>query len=212
MHSTKETGFSNTFSKNEYFDKASLEIYDFKLIDLSTKIYTKRNQFITEFTPWFQKLHEDISGKKETVSISYKTSCAENLEAQFKESLQKDKLSTRTNIGIHKDDLEFLIDGYPLKKFGSQGQQKTLLIALKLGQSLFIEQATGLKPFLLLDDIFDKLDKIRVGNLMMLVSERKFGQIFITDTDISRVPTLFKDLDVSMKRFHIEKGTIKEHE
>ncbi len=199
------------FQMERRFDKDSLEIYDFKLIDLCEKIFQTRNQFISDFTPWFQHLHEGISGKKEKVSINYKTTCDTDLITQFAKALEKDKISARTNVGIHKDDLEFTIDGYPLKKFGSQGQQKTLLIALKLAQSLFIEQATGLKPFLLLDDIFDKLDETRVGNLMKLVSEKKFGQIFITDTDAARVPLLFNDLDVTMKKFHINSGNVEEH-
>lgn len=200
------------FQKERTFHLESLEIYDFKLIELSKKIHDRRNQFISDFSPWFQELHEKISGNKESVNITYKTTCDKDLQQQFDTSREKDKASARTNIGIHKDDLDFLIEGYPLKKFGSQGQQKTLLIALKLAQSLFIEQATGLKPFLLLDDIFDKLDESRVGNLMELVSEKKFGQIFITDTDISRVPSLFNNFDVHLKKFHIEKGSITEHE
>ncbi len=184
------------FQTERIFDSASLEIYDFKLIELNSIIFQIREKFVEDFIPWFQKLHIEISGNKESVSIQYNSSCGENLELQFKDSEQKDRISARTNVGIHKDDLEFSIDGHTIKKFGSQGQQKTFLIALKLAQSFFIEQATGNKPFLLLDDIFDKLDSNRVTNLMKLVSEGNFGQIFITDTDKNRVSSLFKGLDV----------------
>lgn len=196
------------FQVERKFDFTSLEIYDYKLIELNERIYEKRNKFISEFSPWFQNLHEQISGNKEQVSLEYKTSCNADLTQQFKDSLEKDKFSARTNVGVHKDDLEFTIETYPIKKFGSQGQQKTFLIALKLAQSLFMEEATGLKPFLLLDDIFDKLDEQRVGNLMKLVSENKFGQIFITDTDDNRVPELFKELPITMNTYRIESGNI----
>jgi len=196
------------FQIERKFDFSSLEIYDYKLIELNERIYQKRHTFISDFIPWFQNLHEQISGNKEQVSLEYKTSCNADLTTQFKNSLEKDKLSARTNVGVHKDDLEFTIGGYPIKKFGSQGQQKTFLIALKLAQSLFMEEATGLKPFLLLDDIFDKLDEQRVTNLMKLVSENKFGQIFITDTDDNRVPELFKELSISMNTYRIDSGNI----
>ncbi len=196
------------FQLERRFDAESLEIYDFKLIELNQRIFEKRQKFISEFKPWFQNLHEQISGNKEKVSLEYKTSCNANLPEQFKASLEKDKFSARTNVGVHKDDLEFTIGTHPIKKFGSQGQQKTFLIALKLGQSLFMEEATGLKPFLLLDDIFDKLDEQRVANLMKLVSENKFGQIFITDTDDNRVPELFKNLPITMNTYRIDSGNI----
>ncbi len=196
------------FQVERTFDEASLEIYDFKLIELIQQIHEVRLKFVEDFTPWFQKLHTQISGNKETVSLSYTSTCNENLAEQFTDSRHKDKLSARTNIGIHKDDLEFSIDGHTIKRFGSQGQQKTFLIALKLAQSFFIEQATGNKPFLLLDDIFDKLDSSRVANLMKLVSEGNFGQIFITDTDKNRVSSLFKDLNGTLAEFTLTQGRI----
>ena len=110
---------------------------------------------------------------------------------------------------LHKDDLVFLIDGHPIKKFGSQGQQKSFLIALKLAQFQFIAKATGTKPILLLDDIFDKIDDQRVAALMKLVSEQHFGQLFITDTDKGRVPSLFAELDCDFKVFQVEKANVE---
>ena len=196
------------FQIERTFDESSLEIYDFKLIKLNQLIHDVRLKFVEDFTPWFQKLHIQISGDKESVSLEYKSTCHSELEQQFNNSRQKDKLSARTNVGVHKDDLGFYINGYTIKKFGSQGQQKTFLIALKLAQSFFIEQATGNKPFLLLDDIFDKIDSARVVNLMKLVSEGNFGQIFITDTDRNRVSSLFKDLKVTLKEFTLTDGRI----
>ncbi len=200
------------FQTERTFDPSSLEIYDFQLIDLNQKIYEKRQNFISEFTPWFQELNQKINGGSEKVGLTYVSTCGDDLEGQFSAAVQKDRLTARTTVGIHKDDLSFLLDEYPLKKFGSQGQQKTFLIALKLAQSLFIEQATGHKPFLLLDDIFDKLDKNRVKLLMELVSEKKFGQIFITDTDEKRASALFKDLDVTLNEFIVSEGKIEPNE
>jgi len=200
------------FLSERRFDEEALNIYDYKLIELNEKIHAKRLSFTESFKPWFQELHEKITGNKETVSLSYVSTLDGDLKDQFKLALEKDKFSARTNVGAHKDDLEFKINEHSIKKFGSQGQQKSFLIALKLAQSLFIEQATGLKPFLLLDDIFDKLDSERVKNLMTLVSEKKFGQIFISDTDKKRVPNLFSGIDVSVNKFQLDKGQATPYE
>ena len=197
------------FQQERRFDPTAIEVYDFKLIDLGEKIYETRKKFIDEFIPCFQEIHSAICGNSEEVGILYKSDGAQDLTTQFKTSLEKDRMTARTNVGIHKDDLEFSIAKHPLKKFGSQGQQKTFLISIKLAQSVFIEEATGMKPFLLLDDIFDKLDEFRVANLMKLVSEKKFGQIFITDTDKERVPSLFKELDVKMNKFNVQDSNVE---
>jgi len=200
------------FQQERKFDATALEIYDFRLIDYGEKIYAARKKFIEEFVPVFQEIHSAICGNFEEVGINYTSHGVGDLTDLFKSSLEKDKISTRTHIGIHKDDLEFTIASHPLKKFGSQGQQKTFLISIKLAQSIFIEEATGLKPFLLLDDIFDKLDENRVANLMRLVSEKKFGQIFVTDTDKERVPLLFKELDVKMNTFRVLNSNVEIYE
>ena len=117
-------------------------------------------------------------------------------------------MSTYTNVGVHKDDLIFRIKQHPIKKFGSQGQQKSFLIALKLAQYQVVRTIKKVRPILLLDDIFDKLDANRVKQLMELVSEQHFGQIFITDTDEGRVAALFDDIAVEFKTFTVVKGKI----
>ena len=128
----------------------------------------------------------------------------------LEESLQQDRYSGYTNVGIHKDDLEFTLDGHPLKRFGSQGQQKSFVVSIRLAQFEFNYQKIGYKPILLLDDIFDKLDDQRVMKLVRLVGDDHFGQVFITDTQQQRVERLFEDTQIDHKIFEVEKGCVKE--
>jgi len=122
--------------------------------------------------------------------------------------VEKDRVLERTTCGIHKDELEFTIHGMPMKKFGSQGQQKSFLIALKLAQYSFLQQQKGYKPLLLLDDIFDKLDEDRTRKLMQMVSDNDFGQVFITDTSSARINGIFNGLGISITLFKVNKGEV----
>lgn len=117
-------------------------------------------------------------------------------------------LLQRTTTGIHKDDYEFGIDGNPIKKFGSQGQQKSFVIALKLAQFDMIKKVKGFMPLLLLDDIFDKLDELRIQKLMTMVAGNSFGQIFVTDARPERTQAMFEDINAGIKIFHIEEGAV----
>ena len=167
-------------------------------------VFEKRNSFLQEFIPIFQKYYEIISGNKEDVSLAYISQLnAQSMPELFAEFLKADLRSQHTKEGIHKDDLEFLIAGHSVKKYGSQGQQKTYLLALKLAQFEIIKNIKGKKPILLLDDIFDKLDEKRVTALMELVSEHNFGQIFISDTSAERVVGLFENIAIKPKVFEI---------
>jgi DNA replication and repair protein RecF len=121
---------------------------------------------------------------------------------------EKDRVLERTTAGIHRDDLQFSIHQMPLKKFGSQGQQKSFLIALKLAQYSYLQQQKGFKPLLLLDDIFDKLDENRITKLMQLVSDHEFGQVFITDASTSRVEQIFSRINVDLKLFKVNGGQV----
>ena len=144
------------------------------------------------------------------MSLEYKSQLHDvNLSVLLDESLTKDKVLQYTTCGTHKDDLLFKISDFPIKKQGSQGQQKTFLIALKLAQFDFIKHLVGYKPLLLLDDIFDKLDDTRVESIVRLVSEHHFGQIFITDTHKERTEEIIKKIDDSYKIFDIEDGIVK---
>lgn len=191
------------------FNEESLSVWDAQLIELGNRIFEARSDYSSKFAPIFQDFYNQISGNKEEVQLNYRSDLQSHDFASLLSSKRdKDRQFQRTTVGIHKDDLEFGIGGHPLKKFGSQGQQKSFLIAVKLAQFDFIKQATSRVPFLLLDDIFDKIDDHRVANLMKLVSEHHFGQIFITDTHQGRVPQLFSDIDCEVREFQIEAGRV----
>ena len=198
------------FAANFTYDPTTLSIYNEQLIDLASKIYSKRCAFMEQFNPIFQSYYNSISGSKEQVSLEYKSQLNDrDLGSLLEESLTKDKILQYTTCGIHKDDLLFKIDDFPIKKQGSQGQQKTYLIALKLAQFDFIKNLVGYKPLLLLDDIFDKLDDTRVESIVRLVSEHNFGQIFITDTHKERTEEIVRKMDDSYKIFDVNDGVIQ---
>ena len=193
------------------FDKDSLEIWDVQLIEYAKKVFEKRTHFINDFISIFQKYYELISGGREHVELKYVSHLNENTFADvLAKALNRDRAMEYTTVGIHKDDLEFTINGHPLKKYASQGQQKSFLIALKLAQFDFIKNIKHVTPILLLDDIYDKLDDLRVKQLMELVSSDNFGQLFITDTHPSRLVELFKTTDAELKVFKISNGNATE--
>ena len=188
-------------------DLESLSVWDAQLIHIGEKIFYGRKSFIEPFTPGFLEMYQRISGGEEEVSLVYQSQYDDdNFELLFERARDKDLMLRRSTVGCHKDDLSFEIHGHPLKKFGSQGQQKSFLIALKLALFQYIQKETGAKPLLLLDDIFDKIDDHRVAALMELVSEHAFGQIFISDTHEKRVPELFENAGENVKVFHIAKA------
>jgi DNA replication and repair protein RecF len=195
------------FAEHHYFDPSSLEIWDEQLIHLGQKIHQARNSFLTEFKPLFQYYFNYISNGKENVEIVYDSQFTNNSFKQLlNDSLEKDRFTKYTNIGIHKDDLNLKIEHYPLKKFGSQGQQKSYVIAMKLAQFDYTKNIKGFKPLLLLDDIFDKLDDLRVKQIIHLVSDNSFGQTFITDTQKGRIEDIFNQVKIDHKIFEITDG------
>jgi len=197
------------FAESSSFDPDALEVWNVQLISLGNKIYSKRLEFLRSFIPVFAKFFEFISCGKEQVSINYDSQLNEHEFAKILEtSLKRDRILQYTTVGIHKDDLQFKIDTFPIKKFGSQGQQKSFLIGLKLAQFDFIQNIKQAKPILLFDDIFDKLDMLRVEKLMMLVAQHNFGQVFITDTSKERIQKVFKNIGFDYKHFTISQGTV----
>ncbi len=199
------------FAERKYFDKNSLEIWDRQLIKLAEKIHSKRTEFLDEFVPLFNHYFKIISAGKENVGISYSSQLNEHsLEELLTLFVEKDMLTRFTNAGIHKDDLLMEIDGYPVKKFGSQGQQKSYVVAIKLAQFDFTQNIKGFKPILLLDDIFDKLDENRVKQIIHLVSDNSFGQTFITDTHSQRIENIFRQVKIDHKIFEINEGIARE--
>lgn len=193
-----------SFAKNRYFDKDSLEIYDDPISNFGTRIFEKRKEFVEKLNPIVQHFYEIISGGKEIVNVIYESHLFDN---NFKEllssSIDKDRALTYTSKGTHKDDLLFEMNGNSIKKIGSQGQQKSFLISLKLAQINRIKELTGKSPILLLDDIFDKLDDTRVSQLIELVNKESFGQIFITDTHKERTENVVRRISEESKIFEI---------
>ena len=192
------------------YDPALLEIFDEQLVTSGKKIFEKRKQFMLDFIPLFNHYYHFLTDNQEEVNLHYASQLNDtNFEDLLKQSIEKDKVLERTTTGIHKDDLLFTITNMALKKFGSQGQQKSFLIALKLAQYAYLQKSKGFKPLLLLDDIFDKLDDNRVHKLMEMVSHHDFGQIFITDTGKERVLNIFNSIKVDVTLFEVDKGSIK---
>ena len=192
------------FALNQTFDADNLSIYNEQLSNSGQLIFEKRKQFLTDFIPIFEKHHTNISGGNEKVALKYESQLFEkDLMSLLEESLQKDRIIQYTSSGIHKDDLIFEIDGFPIKKFGSQGQQKSFLIALKLAQFEFMKKQSGELPILLFDDIFDKLDETRVQKIVTMVNDAVFGQIFISDTHAERTELIIKETHQSYKIFPI---------
>jgi len=200
------------FAKNRVWEKDSLDIYNDPITRFGTKIFEKRRIFVEKLNPIVQNFYRIISGGKETVSVIYESHLLEGFdftqpEKKFRdllqESLEKDRMLTYTSKGIHKDDLLFEMDAVLIKKIGSQGQQKSFLISLKLAQMSLIKELTHKTPILLLDDIFDKLDDTRVSQLIELVNQENFGQIFITDTHRERTENVVKKINEESIIFEI---------
>ncbi len=192
------------FAESGKFDLSSLLIWNKPLIENGDEIYQKRKEFLKIFIPVFQKYFKIISGGAEPVSLDYQSGLNQNsLQTLLDETIIADRNAQRTTSGIHKDDLIFKLGGHPLKTIGSQGQQKSFIIAMKLAQFECIKEIKKFCPILLLDDIFDKLDHNRINSLMNLVSTHHFGQIFITNTEEKKIREIFKKIKIDLKLFKI---------
>ncbi|MDR2009592.1 MAG: DNA replication and repair protein RecF [Bacteroidales bacterium] len=195
--------------KGIHIDADEIAIWDMQLADKGIKIYESRKAFTEEVIDIFRKYYNFISEDKENIELEYSSQLAKgNFETLLKQSFEKDKILNYTSTGIHKDDFTFLLDGNSLKRFGSQGQQKTFVISLKFAQFDYIKNKTGISPILLLDDIFDKLDKKRVTVITKLVSDADFGQIFISDTSYTRMPNILKELDIKYKILNLSNNQV----
>jgi DNA replication and repair protein RecF len=190
------------FALNHVFEKDTLSIYNEQLNQLGQAIFEKRKQFLNDFIPVFNQYHQEITNSAETVQLVYQSDLFEkDTLTLLEENITKDRALQYTSVGVHKDDLSFEIDHHPIKKFGSQGQQKSFLIALKLAQFDFVKKQSGEKPILLFDDIFDKLDEFRVSKIIEMVNNEEFGQLFISDTHPERTENIVKTTHQSYKIF-----------
>lgn len=193
------------------FDRGIIDSYNSQLIGPAEWIHAERKRFIDAFKLTFQESYEALSGGKEKASCLYKSQLDEtNFIKLLGESLEKDVVLQRTTIGIHKDDLVFLLDELPLKRFGSEGQLKTYLLALKLSMWKELNKHSDKTPLLLLDDIFAKLDNHRVKNLLYFVQEECRAQVFISDTHSTRVSDILNELTMNHKVFSIKNNQVYE--
>jgi len=184
------------------------------MVEPAEYIFKARTAFFEQFEPYFQKVYNDIAGA-ETPHLRYISQLQDrDLRESFKRTRQRDLILGWTSQGIHKDELEMKLGDYPLKQVGSQGQQRTFILAMKLAQSLYLSKVKGeslkdegTKPILLLDDIFDRLDSERVERIVQMVQSDDFGQIFITDTDRQHLSDILRPNE-NAKIFHVENGKI----
>lgn len=197
------------FAELQQFNHALIQTYDQQLDGPAQFIFKKRESFLQKYSPILIEMHKFISGKSEIVNLNYRSDLEnKNFASLLRDQIEKDRILTRTTKGIHKDELVFTIDGYPMKRFGSQGQLKTFILALKLAQYEILKLEKKIKPILLLDDIFDKLDRKRVRHLLELLTNGDFGQIFITDTHHSRVEEIIQKFASNYIKFTISNGNI----
>lgn len=199
----------NKMLKDGSFSRDVFEVWDEQLVMLGESIHKKRKAFVEEIIPVFQKYYELISSGKEKVKLNYKSQLnGADFGELLVEHYNKDRAFQYTTCGVHRDDIVFSLGDFPVKKIGSQGQKKTYLIALKLAQFEFIKSKSNVRPILLLDDIFDKLDAERVEQIVCLVSDHNFGQIFISDTNRDHLDSILKENVEDYNIFKINNGVL----
>lgn len=192
------------------------EVIEAQLAEHATYIYKERQEFIEQFVPYFREVYATISGDKEQPALQYVSQLQNrDLTEAFGRTRARDLILGWSSQGVHKDELEMYLGEYPLKRVGSQGQQKTFLLAMKLGQALYLGQTMDNgNPILLLDDIFDKLDRERVEQIIRLTADNRFGQIFITDTDRQHLTSILRQTDTPNLThhatiFHVTDGQVE---
>ncbi len=202
----------NALLKNSDFgniDTLLLDTYDRKIAPIVELISSKRREFVNEILPDFLLLYKEIASDKEIPDLKYKSQLDKGSYLELvRDSFQKDVILKRSSSGIHKDDLEFLLNGKSLKYFASQGQLKSYALAIKLAEFAFLKRVKGFEPIVILDDVFDKLDKLRVKKLVSLLFNESFGQVFISDTDKERVEKIFIEAKVDYKIFEVKDGSV----
>jgi len=193
------------------FESEDLSIWDSQLVRYGTYIHAEREKLVNELIPVFRERYSMISSEKEKVKLSYQSHLSGgDFGEALANSVEKDRFMEYTTVGIHKDELIFDMEGYSVKSLGSQGQQKSFLVALKLAKFDYIKSMSGYSPILLLDDIFDKFDADRVEQIIKMVGNSRFGQIFITDTHQSRLHEILSLHDTDYRLFRIRNNAVEE--
>jgi DNA replication and repair protein RecF len=189
------------FIEQNYFDQSMLDTYDEQLVPIAIALSQKRRTFIADFSPLVQKHYKEISNGKEETTLQYESEVDQGFGKKLKQNQWKDRQAQRTTIGIHKDDYAFDFDGVSFKKYGSQGQKKSLVMAVKMAQFDLLHQIKEVKPILLLDDIFDKLDDSRIAMLVQKIGNGDFGQVFISDARPERTQGFMAGLALDVRYF-----------
>jgi DNA replication and repair protein RecF len=199
------------FSISRSFDPEMISVWDSQLVRYGEIAFQERDLLIKDLSPVFQEYYSMVSNEKEKVKLSYRSQLSQgNYGEILSNAADKDRALEYTTTGIHKDDLIFEMNGYSVRSLGSQGQQKSYLVALKLAKFDYIKRKAGFAPILLLDDIFDKFDTERVAQIIRLVGNHRFGQIFITDTHQERLRSILGSLNTDFKLFRIGESGIEE--
>lgn len=200
-------------AKNGKLITELLEPWDAQLVHLGEQIYEERKKFLSAFVPVFNEVYAYITEGREQPEIIYSTDREKApLEDLLRMHQQRDFMLERTTCGPHKDELEFQLNGLTLKKFASQGQQKSFLIALKLAQATYLRAALNMHPVILLDDLYDKVDERRVTRLLQWLKEFHPGQVFITDTDVQRIPSILKKMETPCEVWQVEQASVTQLE
>ena len=201
----------NKMLKDGAFDDSLLGIFDERMDQYASKVYKVRENFVKDLEPVVSEYYRILSGGKETVSVGYSSDLSKApLVDLLRGSREKDMAFRYTTAGVQRDDFVFKMDGYPIRRCGSQGQQKSFLVSLKLAQYEIMRKRYGFPPTLLLDDVFDKLDMGRIGNLLGMVAGKDFGQIFITDSNKVRMAGIVDKLTADRAYFEAVGGEFKE--
>ena len=198
----------NTILKEPSPDQSLLEVIDMRLSALAEPIYQKRGEFVKQLKPIVSQYYKLLSGDSEQVDIEYESDLSKaDLDQLLVSSFERDRIMKHTTVGVHRDDFAFKMNGHPIRRFGSQGQQKSFLVSLKFAQYEIMKKNYGFAPMLLLDDVFDKLDMGRISNLLQMVASNDFGQIFITDSNKVRMAGIVDRLTQDRAYFETVGGT-----
>ena len=198
----------NTILKESDPDRSLLEVIDMRMSMLAEPIYQSRKNFVEQLKPIVAEYYKTLSGDSEQVDIEYESELAKaGLDQLLAASFERDRIMKHTTTGIHRDDFAFRMNGHPIRRYGSQGQQKSFLVSLKFAQYEIMKKNYGFAPILLLDDVFDKLDMGRISNLLQMVASNDFGQIFITDSNKVRMAGIVDGLTQDRAYFETVGGT-----
>lgn len=198
----------NRMLKEQNPEKALLEVFDIRMAALAEPVYQARKRFVEDLKPLVSEYYRAVSGGTEEIGIEYESDLDKaSLDMLLESSFEKDRIFRYTTVGVQRDDFIFTMNGHPIRRCGSQGQQKSFLVSLKFAQYEIMKRNYGFAPILLLDDVFDKLDMTRISNLLQMVSGNDFGQIFITDSNKVRMAGIVDGLTQDRAYFETTSGT-----